>query len=176
MQPGPDVPVVDPIIDALLGALSLPGPETTARGIGELTSAGLPLLGAAAKIPRLKSMGKDLGDLLGELFRLKGGKDLPTTLRLSSYNPADEMVRFHEPVDAGQAFEASISDVDDLVRSGTLSPDVPDDPAGLDQLVKRLSDALGGGAKRKKFASSKADAEEAAYRRVVTRESKKTKR
>lgn len=119
-----------PVLGGLLDELSV-NPTGTA-----VWSGGKP--GA----PLLKSLGKELSELLDAVFKPKAGSGLPQRLRFTNVSREGQM-QFHAPNDAiGPArFEASPSEVDKLINGGALDLEQP--PAAATNAVRsKLRDVL----------------------------------
>jgi hypothetical protein len=86
----------------------------------------------------LKAGGKALADRLGEILApTTKGTAIPR-IRLTSVNPAKNVVNFHG-VDSGEPFDATVQQLQSLFKSGALAPEPgPYEGASVPTLVRKL--------------------------------------
>lgn len=68
----------------------------------------------------LRSLGKPIAELLGASFKLQNGTGLPSLLKLTGWNAAKGTVGLHGARAAGEAFEATPAQLDELIEKGIL--------------------------------------------------------
>lgn len=93
--------------------------------------------------PMLKSLGKPLSELLDLVLKRTGvAEGVPQRLRLTNWNARTGSAEFHGLTKAGQKFEATPTQLDELINGGVLGVDQP--PQGAVEAIRRkLAGALG---------------------------------
>lgn len=89
----------------------------------------------------LKSLGKPVAELLGTVFKTKTGSGLPSLLRMTNWDARTGNVGMHSLRKAGEAFEASPTQIDEMIERGWLDLEQPAEGAS-DHIRKLLQKIL----------------------------------
>lgn len=126
-----------------LGRAEHIGPDSLMETYHQFEGAlGLPMAGTIeeAGTPVLRSLGKRLDELLDMVLTPKPGSGLPKRLRLTNWDAREGNVDFHS-ASKGERFQATPSQLDELIKGGAL--DVEQPPAGaVTAARKKISKGL----------------------------------
>lgn len=85
----------------------------------------------------LRSLGKPVSEVLGMVFKTKStGGEVPSLLRVSNWNSRTGNVSMHSLNKAGQPFEATPAQIDEMIEKGWLDLQQPAQAAG--EGIRRL--------------------------------------
>lgn len=90
----------------------------------------------------LKSLGKPVSELLGTVFKLKGGAGLPGMVRITNWNHRTGNVVMQSVRKASEAFEATPAQIDEMIGMGWLDVRQPAQRAG-ERITSVLRSAMG---------------------------------
>lgn len=128
----------DPKLKAAAERSVVPGTGVMAQVLNLL---GLAPLGAV-EAPALKSIGKPVSELLGATFVTPNKTGLPKRMAVSSWNDAKGSVGLHGARSGAEAFEATPSQLDELIDGGALGLEQPPQ-AAVQTIMQKLQQLLG---------------------------------